>query len=785
MHILGDQNFDSEISELALMELVAKNLHNVFETFQYEANTSLRNMSDKTISKFLEQYVTDLKNVFSESFNNLSTYISNPKSVHESMDMFFFSAYIFELFYVVNYSKEGEVNNNLFKWYLKYGMRDSTSQLVSQLTETTDKFLDLQESGNKVNTEIEEKLENLLSRALLLGEVDLYNSTLWSLFPNDRGVLALGNLLSQNPKDLPPTNRSAKKEIILLKESLPSIVQTSLDALLGNGSVIQSCSESWLEAFVFSSKYVPGISLYNFRQFLSIYLECAEQNIGTKTVHNSVRTSVDKLQSTSKETPEDILEYEVGTLYLLSGDLNKFIVHIYDSSQLYGPFLAVHLFDPLYYEGILEDVALELKSKELRSRVLMNYAIWLIETDLCDPAIYLQECSDSSEVQSDMLKALTLISNKIPLLYEYTSENQENDTETTTFEDAFKATKCEQCILNEYIPDWDLDESISTFLKLIREFIPQIIPIVENRMDISRKLLVERFNQTTLELQKSIGDHILIKQLLLLLEKLVILLELARIDRSTRSSSIWSILECFMNVPPCLFLSLKSEKRDSISRYNFQKMIPEEYMVELDVSKEIPFDKQAFILTTFYSQNGILESLSQLIPEIQPQKNNFRIPPFFRTMMGFSRFVIPVFWPILSPTWNSEKNLWESHLSIDNSTIQNLKLEEKLCRKCLPSSPFSSLRILEDGAETVLLINPNSIPQVLVPLYCLFCLKLIQAHSAHKIPHLNVPARLYRGWMDIFFANAVSDSCHPFINNPNLNSTITEISEKINKSFYF
>ncbi|KAL3126246.1 hypothetical protein CHM_8g260 [Cryptosporidium hominis] len=787
---MDDPSFDPGSSEMALMEVMAKSLHHVFETFQYEANTTLRNKSDQAISKSLEQYVSSLKNVFSESFGNLSTYFGNPDELQESMDMFFFSAYIFELFYVVFYSDEDELINNLFKWYLKYGMRDSVSQLVGQLTEASDNFLDLQETGRVSEAmHAEERLGKLLTRALLLGEVELFNSSLWSLFPNNKFILTLSNLLSHYSKDIYPISRGLTKELQSLKNSLPAVVQTALEGIFGNGGVIQDCSDSWLEAFVFSSRYVSGITLDNFPQFLSVYLECLSQYTSPVSGLGSsvTRSSQNKRSSALRKAPQDILEHELGALYLLSRDLSKLIVHIYESSELYGPFLAVHLFDPLFYEGFLEEVPLELKSKNLRSRVLMNYALWLVETDLCDPAIYLQECSDSPDLKDDVLRALTLISNKIPFLFEYISDNLETEADEIFLMSSGESSdlKCRQCFLNEYIPDWSMDESISVFLKLIRDFIHQIVPLKDQQIDFSRKLIVERFNQVTLELQKSFGPKISLKQLLLLLEKIILLIELARIEGTNQIVSIWMILEHFVGVSPTLFLNIINEKIDMYSQYNFQENLPEEYMAESIPTKDISLDKQLILITEFYPQRGILETISQLIPEFSGQGSNLKIPPFLRTMIEFSQHINLIFWTVLSPTWNEEKQLWESTSNFDRDSLAKLScLKNQLCQECSFYQSSSEEEILDDAAKTILSVNPNAIPQILVPLYCLYCHKLLEGHTSGNIQNVDVVSGIYSSWMDILFAHAVSDTCHPFINNSNLNSTIiSEVSNTINNSF--
>lgn len=788
MSIIDDPNFDPDTSEMALMEVVAKSLHHVFETFQYEASTTLRNKSDQAISKSLEQYVFSLKNVFSESFGNLSTYLGNPGELRESMDMFFFSAYIFELFYVVFYSNEEELIDSLFKWYLKYGIRDSVSQLVGQLTEASDNFLDLQESGKASEARhAEERLGKLLTRALLLGEVELFNSSLWSLFPNDKFILSLSNLLSNHSKELPFFSRSLAKELQFLKNCLPSVVQTSLEGLFGNGGVIQDCSDSWLEAFIFSSKYVPGINLDNFPQFLSIYLDCLSQdNSPMAELNPSVtRSSQNKRSSVLRKAPQDMLEHELGALYLLSRDLSKFVVHLYESSELYGPFLAAHLFDPLFYEGFLEDVPLELKSKNLRSRVLMNYTLWLIETDLCDPAIYLQECSDSPDLKDDILRALTLISNKIPLLFEYVSDNLETEADNIFMSNGeSNNSKCRQCFLNEYIPDWSMDESISVFLKLIREFISQIVLLKDQQTDFSRKLIVERFNQATLELQKSFGSEISLKQHLLLLEKIILLLELARIENTNQVISIWIILEHFVNVSPTLLLNIISEKEDIYSQYNFQDKLPKEYMLDSDPTKEVSLEKQFALITEFYPQRGILETISQLIPEFSGQGSNLKIPPFFRTMIEFSQNINLIFWNILSPSWNPEKQLWESESSINKDNLTKLSFLKQLCQECSFHHSSTNNEILDSATEMILSLNPNTIPQILVPLYCLYCQKLLEGHVSGNIQDIDVISCISSSWIDILFAHAISDTHHPFINNPDLNSSIiSEVSDTINKSF--
>ncbi|OII70950.1 uncharacterized protein cubi_03248 [Cryptosporidium ubiquitum] len=787
MSIIDDQSFDPNTSEMALMEVMAKSLHHVFETFQYEAST-LRNKSDQAISKSLEQYVSSLKNVFSESFSNLSTYIGNPGELQESMDMFFFSAYIFELFYVVFYSSEEELTDSLFKWYLKYGMRDSVSQLVGQLTEASDNFLDFQESGKVSEARhAEERLGKLLTRALLLGEIELFNSSIWSLFPNDKFILSLSNLLSHHSKELPPISRSLSKELQLLKNNLPTVVQTSLEGLFGNGSVIQDCSDSWLEAFVFSSKYVSGISLDNFPQFLSIYLDCLSQDTSPVPGINSsvARSSQNKRSSILRKAPQDMLEHELGALYLLSRDLSKFIVHLYESSELYGPFLAAHLFDPLFYEGFLEEVPLELKSKNLRSRVLMNYTLWLVETDLCDPAIYLQECSDSPDLKEDILRALTLISNKIPLLFEYVSDNLETEAENIFLNNGeSNDPKCEQCFLNEYIPDWNMDESISVFFKLIREFIPQIVPLKDQQIDFSRKLIVERFNQATLELQKSFESKTSLKQHLLLLEKVILLLELARIENTNQVISMWIILEHYVNVPPTLFLNIIAEKGDIYSQYNFQEKLPEEYMLDLDLTKDVSLEKQLVLITEFYPQRGILETISQLIPEFSGQGSNLKIPPFFKTMIEFSQHINSIFWTLLSPSWNPEKQLWETESNINKDTLSKLSCLKQPCQDCCPDQLSSDDEMLDSAAKMILSANPNAIPQILIPLYCLYCQKLLEGHISGSIQNLDVISRISSSWMDIFLAHAISDTHHPFINNPDLNSTIiAKVSDIVNKSF--
>ncbi|KAH8583088.1 uncharacterized protein ELE39_000031 [Cryptosporidium sp. chipmunk genotype I] len=790
MSIMDDQGFNPDTSEMALMEVMARSLHHVFETFQYEASTTLRNKSDQAISKSLEQYVSSLKSVFSESFGNLSAYIGNPGELQESMDMFFFSAYIFELFYVVFYSDEDELINGLFKWYLKYGMRDSVSQLVGQLTEASDNFLDLQETGRVSEAmHAEERLGKLLTRALLLGEVELFNSTLWSLFPNNKFILTLSNLLNHHSKNIHPISRSLTKELQSLKSSLPAVVQTSLEGLFGNGSVIQDCSDSWLEAFMFSSRYVSGITLDNFPQFLSIYLDCLSQETSPAVVFNSsvTRLSQNKRSSVLRKAPQDMLEHELGALYLLSRDLSKFIVHVYESSELYGPFLAVHLFDPLFYEGLLEEVPLELKSKNLRSRVLMNYALWLVETDLCDPAIYLQECSDSPDLKDDVLKALTLISNKIPFLFEYVSDNLETEADKifVMCNEEPSDCKCRQCFLNEYIPDWSMDESITVFLKLIRDFIGQIVPSKDQQIDFSRKLIVERFNQATLELQKSFGPKTSLKQLLLLLEKIVLLIELARIEGKNYKIFTWMILEHFVNVSPTLFLNIIAEKRDIYSQYKFQEKLPEEYMLDSDPTEYVPLNKQLILITEFYPQRGILETISQLIPEFSGQGSNLKIPPFFRTMIEFSQHINPIFWTLLSPSWNQEKRIWESSYNFNSDSLTRLScLKDQLCQDCSFYESYSDDEILDDAAKMILSLNPNAIPQILVSLYCLYCQKLLEGHTSGNIQNVDVISCLSSSWMDIFFAHAVSDTCHPFINNPNLNSTIiAEVSNTINGSF--
>lgn len=786
MSTLDDQSIDPNLSELALMEVTAKSLHHIFETFQYEVSTVLRNKSDLAISKSLEQYVSNLRNTFSDSFSNLSAYIESPSKLQESMDMFFFSAYIFELFYLVFYSNEEELTDNLFKWYLKYGIRDSTSQLVGQLTEASDKFLDLLESGKVPEARhAEERLGRLLTRALLLGEIELFNSSIWSLFPNDKYVFSLSSLLSQHSKELPPTSRSLAKELRSLKSNLPVMVQISLEGIFGDGGVIQDCSDSWLEAFVLSSKYVSGISLDNFPQFLSVYLDClGQEKTSPETGLNDFMVKPPEAKRSSlvkKSAPQDILEHELGALYLLSRDLNKFVGHVYESSELYGPFLAAHLFDPLFYEGLLEEVPLELKSKNLRSRTLMNYALWLVETDLCDPAIYLQECSDSPDLRDDTLRALTLISNKIPLLFECVSDSLEKDTEDVLMDNP----KCRQCFLSEYIPNWDTDESVSVFFKLIREFIPQIVPLEEQQVDFSRRLIVERFNQLTIELQKSFGPTISLKQLLLLLEKVVLLLELARIEKTNQIIPLWMILEHFVNAPPTLFLNIVSENKDIYSQYNFQQELPKEYTMSSDPTEIVTFEKQLVLITEFYSQGGILEAISQLIPELSDQKSTLKIPPFFRTMIEFSQEVNPTFWTLLSPSWNSEKQLWESESEINRDAILGLNsLKQQLCKDYSLYQTLSDTEILENAAKTLLSANPNAVPQVLVPLYCLYCQKLLQGHASGNVPSIDVASHLSSSWMDILLAHAVSDTCHPFIGHPNLNSTIiAEISDHINRSF--
>ncbi|KAJ1612873.1 hypothetical protein OJ252_1114 [Cryptosporidium canis] len=777
MNQMDDQDVDPSISELALMEVTARSLHQVFETFQYEASTVLRSRSDLAIAKSLEQYACSLKDIFSESFTNLSTYLESPGELQESMDMFFFSAYIFELFYVVFYSNEEELAGNLFNWYLKYGMRDSATQLVGQLTEACDNFLDLQESGRTQEAaRAEERLGRLLSRALLLGEVDLFNSSLWNLLPNDKYVLSLSSLLSQHSKDLPPTNRGLTKELRQLKSSLPAFVQRPLEAIFGNGGVIQDCSDSWLEAFVFSSKYVSGITLDNFPQFLSIYLDCLSPEVSPVA-----RVQENKRFSALRKAPQDMLEHELGALYLLSRDLGKFVVHVYESSELYGPFLAAHLFDPLFYEGLLEEVPLELKSKNLRSRVLMNYSLWLVETDLCDPAIYLQECSDSPDLKDDTLRALTLISNKVPLVFEHVSDSLGKDTEELLLD----SSKCRQCFLREYIPDWSTDESILVFFKLVREFIPQIVPEKEQQVDYSRRLIVERFNQLTIELRRSFGQGTSLKQLLLLLEKVILLLELARIQDTRQILTIWLILEHFVNAAPTLFLNIISEKKDMYSQYNFQEELPKEYVTDSQPMDLVSFDRQLALVTDFYSQRGILETISELIPEFSGQGSNLRIPPFFRTMIEFSQDVNPVFWPLLSPSWSSEKQLWESSKSIDKDSISTLgTLKHRICLECSHFQTIPNTEILEDAAKALLLANPNAVPRVLVPLYCLYCQKLLQGYLSGSVKNVDVPSHLSSNWVDIFLAHAISDTCHPFINHSNLNTTIiADISNNINELF--
>ncbi|KAH8738510.1 hypothetical protein FG386_001892 [Cryptosporidium ryanae] len=889
-----DINLNKE-SDLALIEVVARSLHDVFENFQYEVNTNLIGKSEQIISKSLEDYIKSVRDVFVESFHNLGNYVEK-KDLNSSFDMFYFSAYIVDLFYVVYYSKYDNLSINLFKWYTKYGMRDTVSNIIKELTELTDKYLDMQEScelldnmKSKVEfTQVQDNLGKILTRVLLLNETELYNSSVWNIFPNNKYIMNLTNLLSHNSKELNSNNRRLSEGLINLKDKLPLVVQISIEGLLGNGNIIQSCSNSWLEAFIFSFMYVPGINLENFTQFLSVYLECVELGKAQEKIYEKE----DKVHykrivgSIINGKSHEMLEHEVGVLHLLSKNMSEFVSHIYDSPQLYGPFLAAHLFDILFYEGFLENVSLEYKSKNLRSSVIMNYTRWLIETDLCDPAIYLQECIDLEEFMDDALTTLSLLANKIPLLYEQISDNTQFDLDVGIFlirdnksesrdinsiNENIENENCRNCIFSNLKFDWTIDESISVFIKFIREFIPQIILDETYKLDFSRKLIIERYNQINLEFKISLNkieykindcnfSFITYKSILLYLEKIILLMELSNLDNNnnkhfnTKNESynknnymVWLALEHFLNVPPCHFLKLNScskyktsDNIDSIdddlfSIYKFQSNIPEEYNIlnnnsteynSLSLSINVPIDKQIKFLLEFFSQNGIIEEIIHLFPLLYGDrskdinKNNndseniIEFPPFLNTIICFSKQVEPVFSLIYKPVWNSDTNVWESPYT-DKTKDKLIKiynfLKNSFCNKCLLGDSYNPTTnnydtnenflnlILESSIESLISINPNSVPNTIISLYCLYCLKLVDEYNnfnesdnikicdlpLNDINDIDVISSIYKNWIDIFFAHTTSDITHPFISDSNLkNLLVSKIYDGIERYRY-
>ncbi|KAH7650116.1 hypothetical protein FG379_003196 [Cryptosporidium bovis] len=889
----NETNIDKE-TDLALMEVVARSLHSVFENFQYEVNTNLIGKNEQVISKSLEEYVKSVRDIFVESFNNLGNYIDNKEGLNSTFDMFYFSAYIIDLFYLVYYSKYDDLSTNLFMWYTKYGMRDTMSNIIKEMTELTDKYLDIKESC-ELSKDIECKLEfvqvqdslsKVLTRILLLKETELYNSSLWNIFQNDKYVMNLTNLLSQNSKELSTNNRNLREGLINLKDKLPLVVQVSIEGFLGNGSIIQSCSNSWLEAFIFSFMYVSGISLDNFTQFLSVYLECMEldKNQCVTNDENSKIHNRKVVGSVINGKSHEMFEHEMGVLHLLSKNMNEFVFHIYNSPQLYGPFLASHLFDILFYEGFLENVSLEYKSKNLRSRVIMNYTIWLIETDLCDPAIYLQECVDLDEFMEDTLTALSLLTNKIPLLYEQISDNNQLDLDSNIFlikdcksgmsninsaNEKNENENCRNCVFSNLDFDWTIDESISVFIKFIREFIPQIISDADHRLDFSRKLIIERYNQINIEFKISLDkieyklnndskfSFITYRSALLHLEKIVLLMELSYLDYinndlyfndrsegySKNNYIIWLALEHFLNVPPCYFLKLNScpkylkssndidkSNDDLFSIYKFQNEFPEDYNSilghnyngnnDLNFSINIPIDKQTKFLLEFFSLNDIIEEIIHLFPLLygdmnisnssNDADNNIELPPFLNTIICFSKRVEPVFSLIYKPVWNFNENIWES--SITDKTRENCIricnfLEHVFCSKCLLGdnkdlavNDYNNIDILklvfEDAIESLVSINPHSVPNTIVSLYCLYCLKVVDEYNEHNcygnikhkdlsfndITGLDVISSIYKNWIDVLFAYTVSDFTHPFIGDSNLKELlVTKIYDGIEK----
>ncbi|EEA05411.1 uncharacterized protein CMU_024160 [Cryptosporidium muris RN66] len=818
---------DAEDPSNTLMTYVAVSLHEAFEEFQNEATTTLRIASDETIERTLEKYVRTIRDIFGDNFNRIGWIFDDQSQIDSSMDIFYFSAYIYELFYSVYYSQPDEFSLNLFKWYLKYGLYDCSSKIISSLTQAADEYLEgnenLQvdnhfgsESPTKIcygsNDSVETRLTNLLIRTLLLGELGIFTSTLRNIFPEDHNVVALCHLLTINDLKYKCPKTKLSSDLLSLKNQLPPLVRPCIDAFTGDGHIIQQVAKSWLEAFVFSTVYVNGISINNFSEFLDVYMEFRKEVSDNQTNIESTK-SIDckKKASMINYQPENVLQHELGALYLLSKDITSFVQHIYNSPDFYGPFLATHIIDPLYYEGLLEDLKLEMSSIKLRCRVIMDYSIWLIETDICDPAIYLQECCECDELSEDVQNALLKLSNKVPLLADQVTTEFDLDDDQCS---VVPAVLCEQCQIYDLCINWSSDESITTFLKLIRIFIPEIIHNQDLQIRLKRHILIDRLTQINI-LYSNPNFFSDMKELVLYslyLERLILLMELCILETSNSPSlskfqgASWSLIESSLNIPLSYILII-----DQDGKYKFQ--LPEASKQEsLSIQESLKQNNPSNLSTYsgneskfilfFFTQKGIIKSLFYFFPEIISSPENPSLPPYFSSIYLFGQEIFPILRNLINLPWDRKLETWIFNIQSESNACNFFA-----CNTCTPvvsksfrlntdkAFNFSNLRtetrksnlipsdyviLIQESINKLFGINTEQIPAILISVYCYYCLFCLSNTEIKKISPTYMVNKFNYNWLDVKFASLVKDISHPLIRNFDyIGSLTSSISEKL------